>query len=80
MPGAGYGTDTLKRLREIPQFALVPVIFMTGMDLNKARALLPAEDKNVWLVTKPLDLDRLRDYVWEYAGIAVPAKPEAKPQ
>lgn len=66
MPG-GYGTDTLKRLREDPRFPRVPVLFVTGMDLDKARALLPANDKSVGLMQKPLDLVKLREYVWRLA-------------
>lgn len=76
MPGYGYGTQTLKLLREDPRIPLVPIIFMTGMDLAKARELLPPNDPTIGLISKPIDLLRLREYVWKLAGIAVP---EAKP-
>jgi len=78
MPGYGYGTETLKLLREDPRIPRVPIIFMTGMDLAKARALLPANDPTVGLMPKPLDLEKLRDYAWRLAGID-PANPHPKP-
>lgn len=70
MPGYGYGTQTLKLLRENPRIPRVPIIFMTGMDLAKARELLPAGDPTIGLIPKPLDLDKLRDYVWKLAGLS----------
>lgn len=70
MPGFGYGPETLKMLREDPRIPRVPIIFMTGMPLDKARELLPANDPTVGLIPKPLDLPRLRDYVWKVAGIS----------
>ena len=82
MPGYGYGTETLKMLRGNPGTARVPIVFMTGMELTKARALLPADDPSVGLVGKPLDLERLRDYVWKLAGVTAPvaaAAPVAAP-
>lgn len=79
MPGFGDGTRTLKMLREDPRIPRVPIIFMTGMDLAKARALLPANDPTVGLIPKPLDLEKLRDYVWKVAGVAAPADPKANP-
>jgi CheY-like chemotaxis protein len=77
MPGYG-GPHTLKLLREDPRIPRVPIIFMTGMDLAKARALLPVNDPTVGLTPKPLDLEKLRDYAWRLAGID-PANPKAAP-
>lgn len=76
MPGYGYGTQTLKMLREDPRIPRVPILFMTGMDLQKARELLPADDPSVGLISKPIDMVRLREYVWRLAGITAQ---EAKP-
>lgn len=72
MPGFGYGTQTLRMLREDPRIPRVPILFMTGMDLIKARELLPADDPSIGLISKPLDLVRLREYVWRLAGVAAP--------
>lgn len=77
MPGFGYGTDTFKKLREDSRIPCMPVIFMTGMDLEKARQLLPPNDPTIGLISKPLDLDRLRDYVWKLTGI-IPSAPEVR--
>jgi len=74
MPGFGYGPETLKMLRSDPRIPRVPIIFMTGMPLEKARELLPAGDPTVGLMPKPLDLPRLKEYVWKLAGIS-----DAKP-
>jgi CheY-like chemotaxis protein len=76
MPGDGDGSTILKRLREDPRIPRVPIIFMTGMKLEDARALLPASDPMLGLMPKPVDLDALRGYVWKLAGIPVP--PAAK--
>ena len=72
MPGYGYGTTTLTRLREDPRIPRVPIIFMTGMDLAKASALLPKDDPTIGLMPKPVNLRMLRDYVWKLAGIPIP--------
>ena len=72
MPGSGDGTTMLKLLRADPRIPRVPIIFMTSMDLKKARALLPFNDPTIGLIPKPLDLDKLRKYVWDLAGVAAP--------
>ena len=72
MPTHGDGSTILKRLRENPRMAFVPIIFITGMDLAKARELLPKNDPTIGLMQKPVDLDVLRDYVWKLAGIVAP--------
>jgi CheY-like chemotaxis protein len=72
MPGYGYGTVTLKLIREDPRFPRVPFIFMTAMNLNEARALLPTSDPTIKLIAKPIDLVRLREYVWKLAGVVAP--------
>ena len=74
MPGYGDGTKVLKLLREDPRGARVPILFITGMDMEKARALLPANDKTIGLMAKPLDLPKIREYVWALAGVTVPSR------
>ena len=75
MPKYGDGSTILKRLREDPRIPRVPIVFMTGMDMAKARALLPKNDPMIGLVPKPLNLEALRDYVWKLAGIAPSSPP-----
>lgn len=70
MPGFGDGPSTLKRLRADPRIPRVPFIFMTGMDLVKAKELLPKNDPTIGLMPKPLQLDKIRDYVWKLAGVS----------
>ncbi|MEK7232722.1 MAG: response regulator [Elusimicrobiota bacterium] len=79
MPGYGLGTETLKKLRSDPNIPRVPIIFMTGMDLAKAKGLLPPNDPTVGLVSKPVDLDKLRDYVWKLAGVTPPQEQGKNP-
>ena len=75
MPGDGNGSTILKRLREDPSISRVPIIFMTGMELDKASELLPKDDPTIGLMQKPVDLDALADRVWRLAGITPePAK------
>jgi CheY-like chemotaxis protein len=77
MPGDD-GSTILTRLRAADPVMMksVPIIFMTAMDLEKARELLPKNDPMIGLVRKPLDLKMLRGYVWKLAGIAVPPSGE----
>ncbi|MEK7388987.1 MAG: response regulator [Elusimicrobiota bacterium] len=73
MSGYGDGTRLLKLLREDPRIPQVPILFITGMPIEQAREMLPLGDKTVGLMSKPLDLPKLRDYVWSTAGIKAPA-------
>jgi CheY-like chemotaxis protein len=79
MPGES-GSSILKRLREANPVMMktVPIIFMTGMALDKARELLPKNDPMIGLVSKPLNLEMLRGYVWKLAGITPPATPSGE--
>ena len=69
MPGFGDGSTILKRLRGDPRVPRMPIIFMTGMNLAEAAALLPKNDPTIGLMQKPVDLNLLRDYVWKLAGL-----------
>ncbi len=77
MPGFGYGTEILKRLRAVDPVMMrtVPIIFMTGMDLNEARKLLPKNDPMIGLLQKPVDVMMVRGYVWKLAKVAPPGGP-----
>lgn len=74
MPGAD-GSTIYKRMRQDPNIPKVPIIFMTGMQLDKARELFPREDKSIGLMQKPVNFDLIRDYIWKVAGIIPMAPP-----
>ena len=78
MPGFGDGSTILKRLREDPKIPPIPIVFMTGMELSKARELLPKNDPMIGLMPKPLNLEMLRGYVWKLAGISPAAPPSGE--
>ncbi|MDD5657786.1 MAG: response regulator [Elusimicrobia bacterium] len=72
MPGLGSGVDAVKKLRACPSMPpRLPVIFMTGMSLERARAMIPP-DPCIRLVGKPLDFDQLRAAIKELTGIDRP--------
>lgn len=66
MPGAGTGVDAFKRLRELSPN--MPVIFMTGMPPEEAKALIPP-DPRVRLLSKPLDFALMRQAIKELTGV-----------
>ncbi len=70
LPGYGDGTKMLKLMREDLRFPRVPFLFISGMEQKKALAMLPTNDPSIGLMSKPLDLMKLRDYVWKLAGVA----------
>ncbi len=52
MPGYGSGADAIRDIRKREPLKDVPVLVITGMDLPKAKALLPP-DPRVWIMAKP---------------------------
>lgn len=78
MPGYGNGPDALKKLRSDSRIPHVPFIFVTGMPIEKAKALMPPNDPLIRLMPKPIDFDILRKLVWGYCGI--PLDEEAAPK
>lgn len=70
LPGYGDGMKMLKLLREDPRVPRVPFLFITGMEQKKALAMLPPGDPSIRLMSKPLNLTKLRDYVWKLTGVA----------
>ena len=70
MPGF-YGSATLAELRKDPELSRTPIIFVTGMNPEKAERLLPANDSHVHLMTKPVDWPRLTAMVTELTGLTL---------
>jgi CheY-like chemotaxis protein len=75
MPGFGDGSTILKRLRAEARMPRMPIIFMTGMNISEAAALLPKNDPTIGLMQKPVDVNMVRDYVWKLAGLSAPVEP-----
>ena len=72
MPGSASGADAVRRLRSCPWISpRLPVIFLTGMDLDQARAIIP-NDPNIRLLGKPVDFNQLRAAIKELTGIDRP--------
>ncbi len=69
MPGVGTGVDAYKKLRASKMISPeLPVIFMTGMKLDEARAMIPPDPK-VRLLAKPIDFVQLRQAIKELTGV-----------
>lgn len=68
MPSFGKGTDMVRALRKEKATATTPVIVMTGMDLSRARALLPPDDPHTRLIGKPPDFDKIGALIKELSG------------
>jgi len=72
MPGVGTGVDAVKHLRSLPTISpLLPVIFMTGLSLERAREMIP-KDPKIRLIGKPLNFEELRVAIRELTGIDRP--------
>ena len=69
MPSFGKGTDMVRALRKEKATATTPVIVMTGMDLQRAQALLPQNDPYTRLIGKPPDFDKIEALIRELAGV-----------
>lgn len=69
MPGFGTGADALRALRaerSLPKN--LPVIFVTGAGLERARKLVGEGDPYVRIVNKPIDWKLLRAYIRDLTG------------
>jgi CheY-like chemotaxis protein len=72
MPGGHTGADAVKQLRALPNVSpLLPVIFMTGLELEKARQLI-AWDPKIRLIGKPINFEQLRTVIKELTGLDRP--------
>lgn len=69
MPGLGTGVDAFKKLRAASP--TMPVIFMTGMKPEDARAMIPP-DPRVRLIHKPINFDELRAAIKELTAVDRP--------
>lgn len=68
MPAWGSGVDAYKRLRSNKRFKDLPVIFLTGMQVEVARRLVPANDPLTRLLHKPVKLAILMLAIRELTG------------
>jgi two-component system, OmpR family, response regulator len=64
MPGMD-GHEVYRRLREVPELAELPVIFLTGRSAEEFEAYAGA---HVWIMTKPFDPGELVDVVRQAIG------------
>lgn len=66
MPGFGTGVDAFKKLREASP--LLPVIFMSGMKPDDAKALIPPDPK-ARFIPKPINFEELRQAIKDLTGL-----------
>ena len=74
MPGYGTGDNALREMRKDPRLKGIPFIFVTGMTLADAQKLLPVNDPTVRLMNKPVDWNKLRQWIFEMTGLKIPEK------
>jgi len=70
MPSYGKGTDMIRALRMEKAIAATPLIVLTGMDPERAKRLLPADDARLRLLTKPPDFARILSIIKELTGVS----------
>ncbi|MBI5241316.1 MAG: response regulator [Elusimicrobia bacterium] len=72
MPGGRSGVDAVRELRALPTLSpQLPVIFMTAMDLDAARRMVPF-DPYVRIIGKPINFETLRAAIKELTGVDRP--------
>ncbi len=69
MPAFGKGTDFLRALRMEKATAATPVIMLTGMELDRVRPLVSADEKRVRFFNKPPDHELLYAAIQELTGV-----------
>lgn len=74
MPTFGTGTDMVRALRKERASAATPVIVMTGIDLARAKAMLPGEDPYTRFIGKPPDFPKIEALIREMSGVDPQAK------
>ena len=67
MPGPGNGVDGYKKLRRMSPS--LPVIFLTALKPEEARALVPADDPKARLLAKPVNFGQLRAAIKDLTGL-----------
>ena len=66
MPAFGSGIDAYKNIRNHPNLSKdLPVIFLTAMQPEQARRLVPLHDPKVRLLHKPIPLNKLLQTIQE---------------
>jgi CheY-like chemotaxis protein len=73
----GTGDQTLRELRKDSRLTGIPFIFMTGMELDKAKEIIPQNDPTVRLLQKPIDWKLLETYVMELTGLKFSSEGES---
>jgi two-component system response regulator GlrR len=72
MPGGRTGADAVRQLRALPHVSpMLPVIFMTAMNLDEARRLI-TPDPHMRLIGKPVNFETLRAAIRELTGVDRP--------
>jgi CheY-like chemotaxis protein len=72
MPGGHTGADAVRHLRSLPNVSrLLPVIFVSGMEPSRARAIIP-QDPKIRFLSKPIDMQALRTAIKELTGVDRP--------
>lgn len=64
MPGA-YGSTACKTLQQDPRTSHIPVIFLTAVEENAAKRLVP-DSLKARLLTKPMDVSLLLQTITEF--------------
>jgi len=69
MPIYGSGVDVYKRIRSDPRYSRnLPIIFLTGINHEQARRMVPVHDLHVRLMFKPTTLAQLTQAIQELTG------------
>ncbi|MBI3299265.1 MAG: response regulator [Elusimicrobia bacterium] len=68
MPIWGSGLDAYKRLRASKGFQKTPVIFLTGMQIEQAKRLVPLGDPFTRLLHKPVRMATLMQTIRDLTG------------
>jgi two-component system OmpR family response regulator len=72
MPGGQTGADAVKRLRSLPNVSpLLPVIFLSGMEPEEARKIIPWDSK-IRFLSKPINFEKLRSAIKDLTGLDRP--------
>lgn len=75
MPAYGKGSDMVRALRMEKATMLTPVIVLTGMELSRAKRLLPPDDARIQVFNKPPDFDAILLAIKELTGVDPSAAP-----
>ena len=72
MSQEGTGVDAYNRIRSMPELSpKLPMIFMTGISLAKAKKLLP-DDPYIRIISKPINFEELQKLIRELIGVDRP--------